>query len=85
MNEVFLIGKIVNKVDFNFVINSKRNFSKVEFELAVQKQKIKIIGYNEIADYCYQNLELNEIIQLNGKLETNGRIRIQDVEKYSKY
>ena len=31
MNEVFIIGKVVSKIDYRFIINKKTQFAKVEF------------------------------------------------------
>ena len=80
MNEVFIIGKIVSKIEFKFIINSKNKFSKVEFEIEVNKQKIKVIGYNNIADFCYKKLNKNDIIFINGKVNRDMKIEIKQIE-----
>ena len=47
MNEVFLIGNIVNEIEFKFIINSK-NISIAMFNIETDdKQVIKIKAYNE--------------------------------------
>ena len=33
------------------------------------KSKIKVIGYNEIADKCYKELEKEDIIWIEGRIE----------------
>lgn len=59
MNEVFLIGKIINDIEFKFIINYK-NISIAMFNIKTSdKQIIKIKAYNELADYCYSKLEIN--------------------------
>lgn len=69
MNEVFLIGKIVTKIDFKFIINSKVNKSIVKFKIeSIDKQKISIIAYNEIADFCYRNLNRDDDVFIYGKI-----------------
>lgn len=50
MNECFLIGKIVSKIEFDFIIYDK-NISIVRFELKLKnKSIINTKSYNEIAD-----------------------------------
>ena len=49
MNEVFLIGKVKSKIEYKFIVHSKKLFAKVMFKIEVQKQEIRVIGYNEYA------------------------------------
>lgn len=79
MNEIFLIGKVVNKVQYKFIINSKKYFSKVEFEIELDKQKFKVKGYNNIADYCYRKLKNDNKIFINGTIEKNMIISIKNI------
>ena len=68
MNEVFLIGNIVNEIEFKFIINSK-NISIAMFNIELDdKQIIKVKAYNEIADYCYSKLKNTDRIFINGEL-----------------
>ena len=40
------------------------------FEIELEnKSKIKVIGYNEIADKCYKELKKEDIIWLEGRIE----------------
>ena len=55
MNICFIIGKIISNINFNFCINSE-NISITYFNIINKDTVIKVIGYNEIADYCYSNL-----------------------------
>lgn len=74
MNICFFIGKIISNIDFKFIVNNKKYNSIVIFQIELyNKSVITLKGYNEIADFCYRNLEKNNIIIavtfLNSKLE----------------
>ena len=74
MNICFFIGKIISDIDFKFIVNNRKYNSIVIFQIELNnKSIITLIGYNEIADFCYRNLEKNNIIMavtfLNSKLE----------------
>ena len=74
MNEVFLIGNIVNEIEFKFIINSK-NISIAMFNIETDdKQVIKIKAYNELADYCYSKLEKGKRVFIYGKISKNNII-----------
>ena len=74
MNEVFLIGNIVNEIEFKFIINSK-NISIAMFNIETDdKQVIKIKAYNELADYCYSKLEKSKRVFIYGKISKNNII-----------
>ena len=73
MNLVYIQGKVVSKIDFKFIINSK-NISIAIFKVELRnKSVVKVKAYNEMADYCYRKLsECREVIiegRLNTKLE----------------
>ena len=80
MNEIFLIGKVVSKVQYKIIINSKKYFSKVEFEIELNKQKFKIKGYNNIADFCYRKLEKNYKVFINGRITNDMIICIKNIK-----
>lgn len=74
MNICFFIGKIINDIDFKFIVNNRKYNSIVIFQIELNnKSIITLKGYNKIADFCYRNLEKNNIIIavtfLNSKLE----------------
>ena len=74
MNEVFLIGNIVNEIEFKFIINSK-NISIAMFNIETDdKQVIKIKAYNEVADYCYSKLKTNQRVFIYGEISENNII-----------
>ena len=74
MNICFFIGKIISDIDFKFIVNNRKYNSIVIFQIELNnKSIITLKGYNKIADFCYRNLEKNNIIIavtfLNSKLE----------------
>ena len=79
MNEIFLIGKVVNKIEYKFIINNKKYFSKVEFEIELNKQIFKINGYNNIADFCYRKIKKNDKVFINGRIDKNMTIKIKTI------
>ena len=71
MNICFLYGKVISNIEFNFVLNSK-NISVVDFSLKLNNNSVlKVSAYDEIADYCYSKLEINDNIYIEGCLENN--------------
>ena len=80
MNEVFLIGKIIEKVEYKFCLE-KRKTAKARIKLELlDKTKLEVIAYNEIADYCLQNLEYKDKVFINGKINTS-EIECKYIEK----
>ena len=60
MNLCFLQGKVVSRIEFNFILNSK-NISITNFEIELSnKSIITIKAYNELADFCYSKLKQND-------------------------
>ena len=52
MNLVYIQGKVVSKIDFKFIINSK-NISIAIFKVELRNKSVVVVkAYNEIADYC---------------------------------
>ena len=68
MNEVFLIGKIITEIKFDFVLNSKKKSIAQFYLKTLDKEKIKIAGYDDIADFCYIRLNLDDNLFLYGFL-----------------
>ena len=80
MNEVFIIGKIKTEIEFKFIINNQKYFSKVKFKIQTQdKQELKVVGYNNIADYILRNLKKKDKIFINGRLNTNMEIEMKEL------
>ena len=78
MNICFFIGKIISDVKFDFIISKDKSFknckntSIAKFDLILaNKTIIKIICYDELADFCYSNLKLGDIVFVSGIINEN--------------
>ena len=81
VNIVFIQGKIISDIEFKFIINSK-NISIAIFEVELlNKAKVKIKAYNELADYCYSKINKNDIVFIEGYLNSNMEIIIKTLKK----
>ena len=80
MNEVFIIGKVITEVKFDFILNSK-HISIARFGVITvrDKQEIEIIAYDEMADYIYANLKHEDVVIINGYLEYN-KVILEDIQ-----
>ena len=86
MNIVIMYGKIVSNIEFKFIYNRyakdsgmehKTSIAKCEIELA-NGSIVEIYGYDEIADFMYRNLKNNVNIYIQGRLDSNGKVEIQE-------
>ena len=69
MNICIVYGKIVSKIEFEFIINVKKYYSIVIFQIELNNKSIVTVkGYNEIADYCYKNLSKGKYCVIQGKI-----------------
>jgi hypothetical protein len=81
MNEVFITGKVITEVKFDFILNSKHiSVSKFKIMTIYDKQEINITAYDEMADYAYANLKINDIIMINGYLGNNNVV-LEEIKK----
>ena len=80
MNICFLIGRIISNIEYEFILNSK-NISIVKFKIEVENNKIIIKAYNEMADWCYQNLKQGNIIGIEGSLNSKLEVVINEILK----
>ena len=81
MNEVFIIGKIITEVKFDFILNSKHiSVSRFKIMTIYDKQEINITAYDEMADYVYANIKLEDLVMINGYLK-NNEVVLKDIEK----
>ncbi len=82
MNICFFMGKIVSDIDFQFIIHDRKNISIAMFELELKnKSKIIVIGYNEMADFCYSKLKPNDKVTLQGYINSEIRVILEDIRK----
>ncbi len=47
----------------------------------LDKTKIEVVAYNEIADFCLRYLKKKDIIIIYGEIE-EGKVRIKQIEYY---
>lgn len=87
MNECFVIGKIISDIKYDFVIGNEGYFSKKEKISVVRfclelldKNRICVIGYNSIADFCYQKLNTENNVFIEGFLKLDGNIEMKNIE-----
>ena len=88
MNICILFGKIVSKIEFDFIYNSKVHISLATFKLCLNnkigsnynKQIVIVKAYDEQADKVYRKLKNGDCIILNGHLYENG----VNIEEFSK-
>ena len=79
MNICILQGKIISKIEYKFIINSKNKLiAYFEMEL-LDKNIIKVKAYNDLADKCYRKLFTGNKICIEGILETTGEIELQEI------
>ncbi len=78
MNEVFLMGKIITEIKFDFLLNNKKKSITRFYIETLYKQKIKIIGYDKIADFCYSSLSKGDSIFIYGMLNEDG-VRVRKI------
>lgn len=81
MNICFLYGKIVSKIEFDFLYNSKIHTSVVTMEVLPngEKQIVLVKAYDENADKIYKEFDIGSYITLMGKVEKNN-IKILEVK-----
>ena len=81
MNEVFIIGKIITEVKFDFILNSKHiSVSRFKIMSIYDKQEINITAYDEMADYVYVNIKQGNFVMINGYLK-NNEVVLKNIEK----
>lgn len=81
MNKCFLIGKIISKIKFDFVISNKKTnkISRTEFYIKLKNNSIiKIVAYNELADKCFKELEKGKTIIIQGRINTLGEVEPEE-------
>ena len=86
MNEVFLIGKVIEDTEYKFMLKKRKNAkAKIELKL-IDETKVEVVAYNEQADYTLQNIKIRNNVSVYGKLQ-NSEIVINKIikNKYIKY
>ena len=71
MNEVFLIGKVIEDIEYKFMLKKRKNAkAKIELKL-IDETKVEVVAYNEQADYTLQNIKIRNNVFVYGKLQNN--------------
>ena len=79
MNEVFIIGKVITEVKFDFILNSKHiSIARFGVITVCDKQEIEIMAYDEMADYVYATIMQKDVVMINGYLQY-GKVILKDI------
>ena len=94
MNIVIICGKIVSEIDFKFIYDRYKNI-KIEYKekykhTSIAKYRVKLLnnsiveiyGYDETADYMYRNFKENQIIAIEGKIDSEMKIEVRSTYTY---
>ncbi len=81
MNLCFIIGKIINDVDFKFILSGKHKSIVILKIKLINGSEIEVRAYDEIADICYRFFNKNEIVLVEGRLDTKMYIVLKKIEK----
>ena len=80
MNDVFLIGKLIEDVNFKFMISKKYTAISAFNIKTVNGEKLRLVAYNTIADFCYRKLNKNDNILISGFLNSNMQVIIKNIK-----
>ena len=81
MNKCFVIGYIVSEVECKFILNGKNNsISRFSLKL-LNGSVIKVITYDELADFCIQKLAPKMFISVFGFIDSDINIVAHKIEK----
>ena len=70
MNIIIILGKIISDIEFKFIIKNKNKSISI-FELELTNNSIVTVkAYNILADYCYSELNKEDIILIEGQLNS---------------
>lgn len=89
MNLCFFSGEIISDIKFEFVYNSKKHVSYLEFEIEIddhnelEKSVIKVYAFDNIADFVYQNYAKGHLIIGIGRVE-NSMVKLVSVHNFFK-
>ena len=89
MNIVFIMGKVVSNVKYNFIYDKYKinncnekykhtSIAKVKIE-TLNNSIVNIYGYDNIADDMYRNLKSNRYVMVMGKIDSNMEINVEKI------
>ena len=80
MNVCFVSGKVVEEVEFKFYIGSRKSsVAKTKIKLE-NGSSIEIKGYDEMADWIYQNVLENDRVCIQGKLDNKMQVEVEYIK-----
>ena len=78
MNEVVIIGEIISEIKYQFML-SKRHTAIAKFQFELKNNSIiEVKCYDERADKCLQKLKKGDVLIIEGNLNSNGKIIIEE-------
>lgn len=80
MNDIFLIGRLTEDVNFRFMIRKKYTAISLFNIRTIDSEILRIVAYNGIADFCYRNLNKDDNILINGFLNSNMQVVIKSIK-----
>ena len=82
MNKCFFMGKVIDISDYKFVYNSKIHNSVISFSICTlesiyfKSEIIKLIAYDNVADYVYRFYKNDDLVLCEGRLVKNMNIEV---------
>ena len=81
MNICILTGRILSKLEFNFLYNSKIHISLLTFQIDINDQQtVTIKAYDEQADEAYKKLKKGDVVIIEGYLDPKG-VNVEYIRK----
>lgn len=80
MNIVFIIGKIIEEIDFDFMVKSNynavsktiiRTFSGFGKKREIKECDLKVHAFNEVADELFSKYNIGDNIAIRGYLQSD--------------
>lgn len=83
MNICLLMGEICSAIQFDFILNSK-DISIAKFNVKLlDGSSIRVKAYNELADYCYRNLEKGMLVQIEGYINSKCEVIVSNINIFN--
>ena len=84
MNVLFIAGTVIDDVKFDFILNGK-NVSISTFRLKLEdKTVVKIIAYDNRADYCYRKIKKEDKVMIYGYLNKKYNVILDEIHIFYK-
>ncbi len=79
MNEVYVIGKIVSKIEYKFMIYKKYD-AIAKFSVILKNNSIvNVRAYNNIADKVLRKYKIDDNVFINGKINSKMEIILTNI------